>query len=132
MSILGSGLAGPFADAAGARRKTLGHVGELDLKDPTSFPWQRDASASSGVVDPLKKLLSQTFPLGVKPFAVRGGVASLRGRSSRLGGETKLSEHLDGPGLPSLEIARGKALPRGELISGTQDRLWRITVAVPD
>jgi hypothetical protein len=43
--------------------------------------------------------------------------SALRGWSSRLDGESKLFEHVDGAGLPALEITGGKALARGELIS---------------
>jgi hypothetical protein len=48
---------------------------------------------------------------------------ALRGWSSRLDRESKLSEHLDGAGLPALEITGGKALARGELISRTTGAL---------
>jgi hypothetical protein len=43
--------------------------------------------------------------------------SALRGSSSRLDGESKLSEHLDGAGLPALEITGGKALACGEFVS---------------
>src|SRR5262245_3957329 len=75
---------------------------------------------------------SITFGHAETPRAVTSGVAALRCRSSRLDGESKLSEHLDGAGLPALEIAGGKALPRGELISRAQDRFRRITASIPD
>src|SRR5512133_3682937 len=52
--------------------------------------------------------------------------------SSRLDGESKLCEHLDGAGLPALEITGGKALARGELISHAQDCFRRVTAFVPD
>ena len=58
--------------------------------------------------------------------------SALRGWSSRLDGESKLSEHLDGAGLPALEITGGKALARGELISRAQDCFRRVTAFVPD
>jgi hypothetical protein len=44
--------------------------------------------------------------VAVRPCSV------LRGWSSRLDGDSKLSEHLDGAGLPALEITGGKALAR--------------------
>ena len=46
---------------------------------------------------------------------------------SRLDGELELSEHLDGAGLPALEITGGKALARSELISRAQDCFRRVT-----
>ena len=58
--------------------------------------------------------------------------SALRGWSSRLDGESKLSEHLDGAGLPALEISGGKALARGELISRAQDCFRRVKAFVPD
>src|SRR5678815_2088513 len=54
------------------------------------------------------------------------------GWSSRLDGEPKLSEHLDGSGLPALEITGRKALTRGEFVSRAQDRLRRVEAFVPD
>src|SRR5438876_4161916 len=48
-----------------------------------------------------------------------------------LDGESQLSEHPDGAGLPALEIAGGKALASGELISCAQDRLRRVTALPP-
>jgi hypothetical protein len=47
--------------------------------------------------------------------------SALRGWSSRLDGESKLSEHPDGASLPALEITGGKALARSELMSRAQD-----------
>src|SRR5438874_483543 len=58
--------------------------------------------------------------------------SALRGWSSRLDGESKLSEDFDGAGLPALEITGGKALARGELISRAQDCFRRVTAFVRD
>src|SRR5215471_17404458 len=60
--------------------------------------------------------------------------SSFRGSWSSLvlDGESQLAEDRDGPGLPALEITRAEALARGELISGTQDGLVRVTAFVPD
>ena len=49
-----------------------------------------------------------------------------------LDGESELSEHPDGAGLPALEITGGKALARGELISCAQDRFRWVRACVPD
>src|SRR5260221_3802946 len=51
--------------------------------------------------------------------------------SHLLDGESKLSEHPYGAGLPALEITGGKALARGELISCAQDCFRRVTAFVP-
>src|SRR6185437_14509036 len=49
-----------------------------------------------------------------------------------LDGESQLSQHRDGAGLPALEIAGAKALARGELIRCAQDCFRRVTAFVPD
>src|SRR2546423_9551874 len=49
-----------------------------------------------------------------------------------LDGESQFPEHRDGAALPALEVAGGKLLARGELISCAQDRLVRVTAFVPD
>src|SRR5262249_8789447 len=49
-----------------------------------------------------------------------------------LDGESQFPEHRDGAALPALEIAGGKVLARGELISCAQDRFVRVTAFVPD
>src|SRR5262245_5383490 len=92
----------------------------------------RAGTASRMMLERSEAWGSITFGYAETPRAVTSGVASLRCWSSRLDGESKLSEHLDRAGLPALEIAGGKALPRGELISRAQDRFRRITASIPD
>src|SRR5262249_34551555 len=49
-----------------------------------------------------------------------------------LDGESQFPEHRRGAALPALEIAGGKVLARGELISCAQDRFVWVTAFVPD
>src|SRR5262249_58023411 len=82
------------------------------------------------LIDDPSRLIDQLS--AASPCASSGRGSALPGGSASLHVEAELSEHRDGARLPAFEIAGGKALARGELIGGAQDRLGRVAAVLPD